>query len=284
MGRKPLGPWVVAGADALSAVDMAAAEATMRGLRLRLVVSCPQGSRSAGAAAALAALVDANRAAAEAASRAHLRSPDLTVSTLVVAGDLAGALIRESNTAAVVVVGDGPRPGSAWTRVASHAHCPAVVVSSSVDGMAGMFDAPVMVGVAAAGWDDAAMGFAFDEAAARGVPLRVAHLCPGVPDAGIGCVDPIGYELRNAMAAAHRRLAEAVAGWAEKYPQVPVERVSLHDLSPADALVRASGGAGLVVVGASLHAPSSGQALGIVTQALVERAGRPVCVVRNAGR
>jgi hypothetical protein len=139
--------------------------------------------------------------------------------------------------------------------------------------MAGMFDAPVMVGVEAAGCDDAAIGFAFEEAAARGVPLWAVHVWPGVPDTGLGCVDPVAYELRTAWATADRRVAEALAGWAEKYPQVPVERVSLCDVNVSQALVRASERAGLVVVGASLRAPLSGQGLGTVTRG-VDRARR----------
>jgi nucleotide-binding universal stress UspA family protein len=77
---------------------------------------------------------------------------------------------------------------------------------------------------------------------------------------------------------------EALAGWAEKYPQVPVERVLLDDVDPADALVHASERAGLVVVGASLQAPLSGQFLGTVTRTLIERAGCPVCVVHHTGQ
>jgi nucleotide-binding universal stress UspA family protein len=290
MGRKPLGRWVVVGADgsadALVAVELAAAEAMMRGLRLRVVASCP---RSAGGDAALAARAECNQALAEAARRAHVGWPDLTVSTLVASGDPAGTLIRESRAAGLVVVGGrgrggGPRPGSVCAQVAAHAYCPTIVVPSDADGMVGMLDAPVLVGVEAAGRDDAAIGFAFEEAAARGVPLRAVHVWSGVPEVGLGCVDPFAYELRTAWSTADRRVAEALAGWAEKYPQVPVERLPLYDANPAYALVHASAGASLVVVGASLRAPVSGQLLGTVTRALIERAGRPVCVVRLTGR
>jgi nucleotide-binding universal stress UspA family protein len=291
MGRKPLGPWVVVGADgsadASAAVELAAAEATMRGLRLRVIASCP--SSTDGDQAALAARADCNRALAEAAYRTHTAWPDLTVSTLVASGDAAGTLIRESRAAGLVVVGGRgrsgrPRPGSVCAQVAAHAYCPTIVVPSDVDGPVPGFDAPVLVGVEAAGRDDAAIGFAFEEAAARDVPLRAVHVWSGVPEVGLGCVDPFAYELRTAWSAADRRLAETLAGWAEKYPQVPVEPLPLYDVNPAYALAHASANAGLVVVGASLRAPLSGQLLGTVTRTLIERAGRPVCVVRLTGR
>ena len=120
MGRKPLGPWVVVGvdgsADALAAVDLAAAEATLRNLRLRVVASAPQV-----VAEDIAGSAQTNRAVAEAARRAHLTWPELTVRTVVAAGDPAETLIGESRTAGLVVFGSqggggGPRPRSVGVR------------------------------------------------------------------------------------------------------------------------------------------------------------------------
>jgi len=285
MGRRPLGPWVVVGVDgsaqALAAVEVAAAEAAMRRLRLRVVAAGPPPANdSAQDTTALAARVEANRAVADAAARAHLAWPDLMVRTLVAAGDLAGTLIRESHTAGLVVVGGGGCPGSLCAQIAAHASCPAILVPSHLDSVAGRGDAPVMVGVAAAGRDDAAIGFAFEEAAVRGVPLRAVHVWSGVSDVGVGCLDPFAYDPWAARAAADRRMAEALAGWADKYPQVPVERLPRYDVNPAGALVHASARCGLVVVGASLRAPLGGQLLGGVIRALITRAGCPVAVVR----
>ena len=147
-----------------------------------------------------------------------------------------------------------------------------------------MSDAPVLVGVEAAGRDEPAIGFAFEEAAARGVPLRAVHVWSGTPEVGLGCIDPFAYELRSAWAAADRRLAETLAGWSEKYPQVRIERLPLYDVNPAAALLHSSVLAGLVVLGASLQARYSGQLLGPVTRAVIEQAGCPVCVVRLSDR
>jgi nucleotide-binding universal stress UspA family protein len=295
MGRKPLGPWVVAGvdgsADALAAVELAAAEAAMRGLRLRVVGSM--------VGSALAGTAEANRAVAEAADRAHLARPNLTVRTLVSATDPAGTLISASRAAGLIVLGargrgGGPRPGSTCAQVAAYALCPTFVVSSDVDGSArnagdgsarnagdgsarnagdaSARSAPVLVGVAEDGHDDAAVGFAFEEAAARGVPLRAAHVWSGP------------YQPRTSWAAADRRLAEVLARWVEKYPQVPVERLPLYDAVPARALLLASARAGLVVLGTNTPTRYSGEPVGTITRVLIERAGCPVCVVsRPAG-
>jgi nucleotide-binding universal stress UspA family protein len=266
MGRKPLGPWVVVGvdgsADALAAVDLAATEAAMRGLRLRVVGSVV-GSSLAGTA-------EANRAVAEAAGRAHLAHPDLTVRTLVSATDPAGALIGASRTAGLIVLGGrgrggSPRPGSTCAQVAAYALCPIFIVSSDVDFTAR--SAPVLVGVAEGGQDDPAVGFAFEEAAVRDVLLRAAHVWSGP------------YRPRTSWAAADRRVAEALAGWVEKYPQVRVERLPLYDAIPARALLLATARAGLVVLGANTPTRYSGEPVGTITRVLIERAGCPVCVV-----
>lgn len=315
MGRKPLGPWVVVGVDgsaeALGAVDLAVAEAAMRRLRLRVVAASPEpvaapmhaavGSEAGTAAhpvaapgsaawpgqASLAGSAEANRAVAQAATLAHLDHPDLTVRTLVSTGDPAEMLISASRTAGVVVVGGsgrggGERPGSVCAQVAAHALCPTFVVPSEVGDMAATLHAPVLVGVEAAGRDEAAIGFAFEEAAVRAVPLRAAHVWSGAPEAGLGCVDPSAYDLRAAWATADRRVAETLSGWAEKYPQVEVERLALYDADTARALLHASAQAGLVVLGASLHARYGRQPLGTISRALIERAACPVCVVRLA--
>jgi nucleotide-binding universal stress UspA family protein len=289
MGRKPLGPWVVAGVDGsaggFAAVEMAAAEATMRGLRLRVVASSLPDSERAGP---LAARVKANRAVAEAASRACLTSPELTVRTVVLPGDGAETLIRESRTAGLLAVachnrGDGSHPGSVCARVAAHAYCPVVVVPSDVDGTAEMFDAPVLVGVATAGQDEPAIGFAFEEAAARGVPLRAAHVWSAGPAVSLGDGQRSAPGLRSAWAATDRWLAETLAGWADKYPQVPVEPLPLYDVNPARALLLASAGAGLVVLGESCPTRYDGELFGMTTRVLIGHAGCPVCVVRPGG-
>ena len=78
---------------------------------------------------------------------------------------------------------------------------------------------------------------------------------------------------------ARELLADAVAPWALKYPAVEVE-ITVVDGSAASALVQASKGAALVVVGSRGHGGFTGLLLGSVSQALLRHADCPVAVVR----
>ena len=78
---------------------------------------------------------------------------------------------------------------------------------------------------------------------------------------------------------ARELLADAVAPWALKYPAVEVE-VTVVEGSVAWALVQASNGAALVVVGSRGHGGFTGLLLGSVSQALLRHAECPVAVVR----
>lgn len=74
-------------------------------------------------------------------------------------------------------------------------------------------------------------------------------------------------------------LAERLAGWAGKYPDVDVSRRIVRD-RPAAALVDESGRAQLVVVGSRGRGGFRGLLLGSVSQALLHHARCPVAVVR----
>lgn len=76
-----------------------------------------------------------------------------------------------------------------------------------------------------------------------------------------------------------RNLVDAVAGTAGKYPDVAVRYLAVRG-GAARALIDASFGAGLVVVGARGHGGFTGLLLGSVGQALLHRAGCPVAIVR----
>jgi nucleotide-binding universal stress UspA family protein len=112
------------------------------------------------------------------------------------------------------------------------------------------------------------------------VPLVVTHVWAGLPGDALGAVDPFSYDLRQAYAAADRMIAESVAGWAEKFPDVEVDRMPLHDPNAARTLLDASAMAGLVVVGARRRDRHSGQSLGPVPRTLLAEAACPVVVVR----
>jgi nucleotide-binding universal stress UspA family protein len=74
-------------------------------------------------------------------------------------------------------------------------------------------------------------------------------------------------------------LAERLAGWGEKYPDVRVQRLVMRD-RPSRALVEQSMRAQLVVVGTRGRGGIAGLLLGSVSHAVLQRAHCPVAVVR----
>jgi len=284
----------VAGTDgstqADAAVLVAAWEADRRGLPLRIVHGyvIPAPYTSMGFAPVdLAYPMAATRATlADTVTRVRDRYPDLAVETAVIAGSPAGTLVDESREASLVVVGSrglggfaGLLAGSVSTQLAAHAHAPLIVVRGT-DAGAAPTQRPVVVGVDGARGGDAAVGFAFEEAAARGAPLIALYAWWMLPwGANFGPIDLRYYDPTEARDEAQRMLAEAVAGWAGKYPDVPVEQRAAHDLNPTLALQDAADAAGLVVVSRHGGTTLTRLLLGSVGDALVRHAPCPVAVV-----
>ncbi len=164
--------------------------------------------------------------------------------------------------------------GSVAAAVATHATCPVVVVHGTDRPAVG----PVVVGVDGSPVSEDALAFAFDAAATRRVPL-VAVRCyePPVfyPDSAI----VVDWEAVHTEE--QEVLAERLAGWGERYPDVPVERVVVQGV-PAAVLVEQSETAQLVVVGSHGHGSLAGLILGSVSRAVLHRAHCPVAVVRGA--
>ncbi|MFC0037175.1 universal stress protein [Actinomadura rayongensis] len=157
-------------------------------------------------------------------------------------GPASAALVNAAADAEVIVVGcrDEPAPGSTALRLPEHAGRPVVVVRP-----AGWRSGEIVAGVDGSAAGDAALGFAFEEAALRGRSVRAVY----------GCWEP-GAEGGRDLALFHdavRRdrgalLERAVAPWLAKYPQVDA-RTSLMVESPRKALLDAAQTAALVVVG-----------------------------------
>ena len=126
-----------------------------------------------------------------------------------------------------------------------------------------------------------AVGFAFEEAALRGAELLALHAWTGPVSTGPGDMLPLVYDPADVAADETRVLAEALAGWQTKYPDVTVHRrpVRAH---AATALVEATGSAQLLVVGTHGHRAVPGWLVGSVTHALLHKARCPIVVVRQA--
>lgn len=207
--------------------------------------------------------------------RLRNRWPEVAVTVRVVDGDVAEALIDESRRATLVVAGRDA--ADRHHQVAAHAFCPTVVVPPT---MSQTPDGPVLLGVKISPHGEPAVGFAFEEAALRGVPLVAVHVWSGIPGTALSDINPFAYDLGQARAAADRLLAEALAGWADKYPTVPVRRMALYDVNPARTLLQAGADAGLAVVGANQYGTTTPQLLGPVARALLDNAPCPVGVIR----
>lgn len=228
---------------------------------------------------------DARRMLAEMELRAHAAHPGLAVRSALVAGSGASALVELSRTASLVVVGARGRGGfagllmgSVGAQVVAHAHAPVMVVRPAAADPA---SAPVVVGVDGSPASDLAVGFAFEEAATRGLPLVALFAWWMLPRHNLGPTSPRHYDPAQAADEAQRMLAEAVAGWSEKYPDVRVDRVARHDMNPALALVDASRTATMVVVGSRGRGGFASMLLGSVSRTVVTHALCPVAVVRD---
>jgi nucleotide-binding universal stress UspA family protein len=137
----------------------------------------------------------------------------------------------------------------------------------------------VVVGVDGSACAQLALGFAFEQAAARDFPLRVIRTWLP-PLSGYTPPDLNEDEITRAT---QRELDDVVGGWQAKFPDVDVTTDVRTELA-AGALVAASRAARLVVVGSRGRGGLRGTLLGSVSQQLIHHSHCPVAVVREVGR
>ena len=277
-----------AGATGSDAVAWAAAEAATRGAPLRVVHAVPprlaidpHGLVPPAAGPPMPGTVAAELVAA-ALDRATAVAPDLTLSGLLLTGAPARLLVEQSRGAALLVLGGrectgtGGRPADAlYGRVAARASCPVVLVRARPRGARVPAAPSVVVGVDATGSCLPAVDFAFQAAAQRGVPLTAVHSWS--PDAPA--------DLEGACGAAAVIEAEAVEElervldrWCTRMPDVPVQGRVVRGVAVA-ALVAASRGAALVVLGCRGRGPVQSRLFGSVSRQVARAALSPVAVV-----
>jgi nucleotide-binding universal stress UspA family protein len=196
---------------------------------------------------------------AEYQARAHAAFPELRMDCDVVVESPGGALVAASADAQLLVVGSrglggfaGLLLGSVGTQLAAHSLAPVIVMRRPEEQAnlgVGPTHAPVVVGVDGIPDSAAALGFAFDEASARGAPLIATYAWWMLPPTNLGPTSTRHYDLAEAEDEAHRMLAEAVAGWGQQYPDVAVTLRPEHSLNPVVSLLDLSRTAGLLVVG-----------------------------------
>lgn len=270
--------------SALDATRWAVGEARLRGAPLRLVHACvlpPVRHLTEAAELRWAEIMveHGERVLAEAAAAALAVDPSVRVGVHQRVGRPVDVLVEESERACSVVLGarglGGFRElvvGSVSTGSAAHAHAPVIVVRGVRDDQAPPAG-PVVVGVDGSPAGEAAIAFAFEQATLRGVPLRAVHSKPDAPRGGERDAPPALTEDERLS------LDRLLAGWLEKHPDVPVERVVVRD-RPVRALLDQAEGAPLVVVGSRGHGVLVGMGLGPTSQSLLHHAMCPVAVVR----
>ncbi|MET8573057.1 universal stress protein [Streptomyces sp. NPDC004783] len=277
-------------APSLDAVAWAAREAELRKTALRVVHALARPGHLPLDSVLPRALREHFRREAdavvdEAVLMARTTAPGIEVSGLVRPGEPLTVLTAESRSADLIVVGHrglsefaGTLLGSTAGGLAAHARCPVLVVREPEAPVG-----PVVLGLDGSPAGTAAVRFAFEEAAAQRVRLVALHAwtawnAPLPPPADAS--EPYAYGPGVLAAEEERLLAESLAGTGDTYPDVKVERRTVH--GPArPALIEASRTARLTVVGSRGRGGFTGLLLGSVSQAVLHHAHSPVAVVRG---
>lgn len=273
-------------AASLRAVRWAAQAAASRQLPLRIVTAFVWPIQlysviSGGQLPELTVLRDdARERLIEQADAVRAEFPDVSVTEDFVEEEPAKALVEGSGAAALTVVGQRGRGalagmllGSVSDQVATYATGSVVIVPDepAVDG-------PVVVGTDGSAVSQAAVEFAFDEASRRRTELVAvrAWLAPGLD--GPNRV-PMFLDFDEMAGQERRLLAESLAEWQPKHPDVPV-RSALGYGSPASQLLEQAEGAALLVVGSRGRGGFARMLLGSTSRSLLSRVSCPIAVVR----
>jgi nucleotide-binding universal stress UspA family protein len=221
--------------------------------------------------------------AAEMARGAH---PELDVGSFSRYGDARQVLIELSARAHLLVVGSrglgtlrSMLLGSVSATVSARADCPVIVCRPPTEDRPG---GGVIVGADGSPESLPVIEFAFQQASLHGLRLTVLHVywdavaaAAGFRKGYDGMLDDADLEDLRAV------LSESVAGFAEKYPDVPVTLSLKHGL--VDEALSPRGAAWDLIVVGRHPMDSVGRVLvGSIATAVIERARATVAVVPEA--
>jgi nucleotide-binding universal stress UspA family protein len=192
------------------------------------------------------------------------------------------ALVDLSKVAQLIVVGCRGQSrvgrvllGSISTGLIHHANCPVAVIHDDMHVASQSSQLPVVVGIDGSPASELATAIAFDEASWRGVELIALHAWS---DAHVSDIPSIEWSAQQAVG--EEALAERLAGWRERYPDVALRRRIVLD-APARHLLEEAESSQLVVVGSHGRSGFSGMLLGSVSTAVTQAARVPVIVARQ---
>ncbi|WP_435060274.1 universal stress protein [Streptomyces sp. bgisy060] len=273
-------------AESMAAAHWAADEAERRKVTLRLVHAWPMlAPEPVRAASEIDQNYWAKRLVHKAQAELQARRPDLVIVGNLISDDAQGALVKAASQAELTVLGSRGLTsaesyflGSVSMAVVARATRPVVLVRPEPrEGDTSPAPGGVVVALKLHGPCDDLLAFAFEAAAGRDVPLRVVHgrSLPLHAHTPWGADHQVTKEIAEE---ARKQLDQVLLPWREKFPDVePVSAVRLE--SPAEAVVRAAGGAELLVVGRRKHRPPLAPRLGPVAHAALHHARCPVAVV-----
>jgi nucleotide-binding universal stress UspA family protein len=272
------------------AVDWAAREAAMRNLPLTIIHVIPSATlpmwQEMPTPTELATQLEKDgrevlRDARRTAEESNRGSHPIRVDTELVTAGVVPALVDLSKDAEMIVVGCRGLGGISRRLVGSvswglvhHANCPVAVIHDEDPLMPIPAMAPVVVGIDGSPASESATAIAFDEASRRGVELVAVHAW-----SDFAVSELPGIEWSDVEKQAEEALAERLAGWQERYPDVTVRRVVVLE-RPAHQLLKQSESAQLTVVGSHGRGGFAGMLLGSVSSAVAESARMPVIVAR----
>lgn len=293
---------IIVGVDgspsSMEAVRWAARDAEMRNVALKIVhvvapivTGAAQGWPGVPIPADYAQLQEEQAAQAieQAHSAAVAAAPSHSdlISSEVLHEPTVPALVELSKHAELLVVGCRGHGGltqillgSISAGVAHYAHCPVAVIHHDEPATTPSPDAPVVVGIDGSPTSELAAEIAFDEASRRGVGLVAVHAWSDMNSVGIARVGWAPIEWRNIKVQEEELLAERLCGWADRYPDVVVNKDVVCD-QPALRLLRQAEKAQLIVVGSHGRGGFPGILLGSVSTAVVNAARIPVIIART---
>jgi nucleotide-binding universal stress UspA family protein len=286
---------IVAGVDgsapALRAARWAADEAARRRVPLRLVQVIDVVSATGGFAPPpdffTALESEGRRQLAEAETAIRQDHPGLNVELILRTAGLVSTLIALSEDTQLMVLGsrgpdgfNGLLAGSTAIALVAHGRSPVAVIRGREADETPPPQGPVVVGVDGSPTSEPALAMAFEEAAMRGTDLVAVHAwLEFTSDTAYATARQLLVDWGAVEARERETLAERLAGWQEKYPDITVRRVVAGG-KPARLLLKEAGDAQLLVVGSHGRGGFAGMLLGSTSQALIHRAPCPLLVVR----